>query len=319
MKSKFSRRLFLLFLVVALVTISIPANTTAQAQGYCALTQEQCDLFDSALNEQANITSMNIESMNVSLVGQADEQALGMTVTNMAGPIAYYRNQLDFDAAWTIETVTVHTPDSTGSVDLNGLEIRVVDDNLYFYNPLENKWEGDELDMSGFAALLAGSSGSMTNSEFLISPSNAVWSEDMVTWTAEDSELNGTPVVKFTADIRLGDAASNRDFMLVVGEAIGIISDGDITAELFQFIMGGVAIQIEDELNEGAFQVVYSISPNDNLVYGVDFIVEASLDLTFLQGLIDDLDVDTISFNLAVDAAISEHNATFEITPPEID
>ena len=318
MHFKFLRMISLTILVVMTVVVAIPVNSI-QAQGYCALEQEDCDLFEAAMQEQDNVKSFNVETMNITMVGEADGQALGIDVINMAGPIAYYRNQLDFDAAWTLETVTVQVPDSTGSVSLTGMEIRVVDGSLYFYNPIDGVWETDSLELGELNGILNNSPMSMTDNEFLLSPTNEMWSEDLATWSTETTDLNGTEVVKFTADVKLGDIVSNQDFMLVVGEALEAASDGEITAELFQIIMGGVALQIKDELNAGTFQVSYYISPADNLVYGFDMLVNTTLDLGFLSGLVNDINVEAISLNLDIEAVMSGQNETYEITPPALD
>lgn len=319
MNSRFSRIFSLILLAVMFAVMAVPVATPANAQGYCALSQDECDLFDAAMQAQENITSLTIDSMNVAMTVDANGQSLDIGVVNMAGPIAYYRNQLDFDAAWTVETVTVQVPDSTGSISLTGMEIRVVDGELYFYNPVDGTWETDALDLGELEGLMSNSSMNMSDNEFSLSPSNEVWSADMVTWTTESTDINGTDMVKFTADVKLGDMLSNQGFMLNVGELLEVASEGEMTAQLFQFLMGGVALQIKDELNDGTFQISYYVSPEDNLVYGFDMLVDATLDLGFLSGIVDDMDVEVITLNMEINATMSGYNETYEITAPELD
>lgn len=319
MHSRFSRLIGVLTLTLVLAGLALPSVTPAQAQDYCALTPEECELFTAAMAEQDNTTSLNIDTLNITMLATVDNESIGIEVINMNGPVAYYRNQLDFDAAWAVETVTVKTPDTAGELSLAGLEIRVVNGMIYIYNPLEDLWEEDVLELGELSGLLGNSPMSTSNNEFVIAPTNDVWSADMVTWTTGPDNLNGTDVVKFTADVQMGDMVSNRDFMLNVGEVLETASDGEFTAELFQFLMGGFALQIEDELNAGTFAISYYISPEDNQVYGFDLVLDMTLDLGFLAGLADDMEFEVLSLNLAMNAIIGGHNATYEIAPPPVE
>ena len=177
----------------------------------------------------------------------------------------------------------------------------------------------DALDLGELISAMGDSSMSMTDNEFLLSPSNEAWSADMVTWSTETADINGTDVVKFTADVKLGDMLSNQEFMLNLGEVLEAASEGEMTAQMFQFLMGGVALQIKEELNTGTFQVSYYVSPEDNQVYGFDMVVDATLDLGFLGGLVDDMDAEVISLNMEINAILSGYNETYEITAPELD
>ncbi len=299
----------LLTLGVAAPLLSSPAPVSAQGPFDCPLEEDDCAILFGALGAAPTLTSVNVDSLTANLEFDLGEQGSGSFYVEGYGPIMMTDGVSPVSADLTLNGEMV-TDGETETIE--GARIVIVDDMTYSYDPQTEEWTVEEVsadDMSG----LDPSSMDIETIFTTINDLSAI--EGVVVWSrAED--MDGMAV--FTVDIRLGELLVAPEFAVMAAELAGEMGDDSMDAESMGFIIGMLGAQIKPQLDESTVQLTLYINPEDLYVYGIGFLFDVNLDLSFLGDLAgDDMSIPPIAIYAELTTELSQHNETFDIVAPE--
>lgn len=299
----------LLTLGVAAPMLSTPEPVAAQGSFECPLAEEDCTILLGALAAAPTLTSVNVDSLTANLEFDLGQEGNGSIYLEGYGPIMMTDGISPISTDMTINGEMVTDGDTE---TIEGARFIIVDDMAYSYDPDTEEWtveEATEEDMADFDL----SSFDLETVFTALNDLSAI--EGVVVWSRAD-DMDGMAV--FTVDIRLGELLVAPEFAVMAAQLAGEMGDDSMDAESMGFIIGMLGAQIKPQLDESTFQLTLYINPEDSYLYGLSFLFDADLDLSFLGDLAgDDMAIPPISLYAELNAEMSQHNETFDIVVPE--
>lgn len=299
----------LLTLGVAAPLLSTPEPVSAQAPFDCPLEEDDCTILFGALAAAPTLTSVNVDSLTANLEFDLGEEGAGSVYLEGFGPIMVADGLSPIATDMTLNGEMI----SEGETDtIEGARLVIVDDMSYSYDPETEEWTVEEVSTDEMADLDL-SSVDLESVFTAINDLSAI--EGVVVWSrAED--MDGMAV--FTVDIRLGELLVAPEFAVMLAQLAGDMGDESMDAESMGFIIGMLGAQIKPQLDEAVVQMTLYINPEDLYLYGMNFVFDVDLDLSFLGDLAgDEMSIPPISLYADLNAEMSQHNETFDIVAPE--
>lgn len=302
----------LLALGVVAPLLSNPEPVSAQGPFECPLTEEDCAILFGALEAAPTLTSFNIESLTAALDYDLGEEGSGQISLEAFGPLM----QVEGGISPIATDMTLNaTMDADGESDvIEGARLVVVDDMVYTYDPETGEWDVEEATAEDMADLDL-SSIDLESIFTAVNDLSAI--EGVVVWERGE-DMDGLAV--FTIDIRLGELLVAPEFAVMAAQLAGELGDESMDAESMGFIIGMLGAQIKPQLDESTVQMTLYISPEDNYIYGLDFVFDVDLDLAFLGALAgDEVAIPPIGLSAELEMEWSQHNEAFDIVAPEVE
>jgi hypothetical protein len=208
--------------------------------------------------------------------------------------------------------------------DFAGAALLTDGEQVYFYDPASESWQfvPPSTEADPFASLIL----SLFSPDILLSLPEEF--PNATQWTIGDSIiLDERPMVVYQFDFQLGTLVTSEQFLNQImalltntNEISGTetpVSGTD--SETLNLLLGLITNQISEQLNQGHFQMVLSISPEDHRVYQVQVDVDASIDLGFLQrflGSQTEASIEPITSRLSLSMVIDDYDTPVLIETP---